>query len=29
MFTSWNGFVERLIQIFKDLEALTIAEQKL
>jgi len=29
MFTSWNGFIERLIQIFRDLEVLTIAERKL
>ena len=29
IFTSWNRFIERLIQMFKDLEVLTIAEQKL
>ena len=29
MFTSWNGFIERLTRIFRDLEALTIAKQKL
>ena len=29
MFTSWNGFTERLTQIFRDLKALTTAERKL
>jgi len=29
MFLSWNGFVERLIQIFGDLKAITTAERKL
>jgi len=29
MFTSWNGFIKRLTQIFRDLEVLTIAERKL
>ena len=29
MFLSWGGFVERLTQIFGDLEATTIAERKL
>jgi len=29
MFLSWEGFIERLIQIFRDLEAVTIAERKL
>ena len=29
MFLSWGGFIERLIQIFGDLEATTIVEKKL
>ena len=29
MFLSWNGFVERLIQIFRDPKATTIVERKL
>jgi len=29
MFLSWEGFVKRLIQIFRDLEAKTIVERKL
>ena len=29
IFTSWNGFIERLIQIFRDLEVLTTVKRKL
>jgi len=29
MFLSWNGFIERLIQMFRDLKAATTAERKL
>ena len=29
MFLSWNGFAERLTQMFGDLEAITTAERKL
>ena len=29
MFLSWTGFLSRLIQIFRDLKAITIVEQKL
>ena len=29
MFLSWGGFVEQLIQIFRDLEVATTAERKL
>ena len=29
MFLSWNRFAEQLTQIFRDLEATTIAERKL
>ena len=29
LFSSWGGFIERLTQIFRDLEATTIAERKL
>jgi len=29
MFLSWDGFINRLIQIFKDLKILTTAKQKI
>jgi len=29
MFLSWDGFIDRLIQIFRDLKALIIAKQKI
>ena len=29
MFLSWDGFIERLTQIFGDLEVTTIAKRKL
>ena len=29
LFSSWGGFAEKLIQMFKDLEAITTAERKL
>ena len=29
MFLSWGGFIEQLIQIFGDLEVVTIVKQKL
>ena len=28
IFLSWGGFIERLIQMFKDLEATTTAKKK-